>query len=53
LLAARLAAARGKFLLSLNDHPGVRECSVRSDPLDRTTYTIASAHGGASAWVRF
>lgn len=46
VLAARLAATRGKFLLSLNDHPGVRECfgAFRIRSIE-TTYTIASAHG--------
>jgi DNA adenine methylase len=40
-LAAQLAGARGKFLLSLNDHPGVRECfaAFQIQSID-TTYTI-------------
>jgi DNA adenine methylase len=43
-LAAQLADARGKFLLSLNDRPEVRECfaAFHIQAID-TTYTIGGA----------
>jgi DNA adenine methylase len=47
-LARQLGGARGKFLLSLNDNPGVRECfSAFHIQSAETTYSISTAHGGA------
>jgi len=47
-LADLLRGARGRFLLSLNDLPEVRECfgAFHIIPVE-TTWTIAAAHGGA------
>ncbi len=43
-LAGQLAAARGKFLLSINDTPGARECfaAFQVRPVE-TTWTIGTA----------
>ena len=49
-LAAQLAGARGKFLLSLNDRPEVRECFAEFHISSvETTYSISTAHGGTKA----
>ena len=47
-LAALLAGARGQFLLSINDHPVVRQIFAAFQISEiSTTYTITTAHGGA------
>ncbi|MFA7506365.1 MAG: DNA adenine methylase [Burkholderiaceae bacterium] len=48
LMAEQLAGARGKFILSINDTPAIRQCFAGFEirPVE-TTYSIASAHGGA------
>jgi DNA adenine methylase len=47
-MAAQLAGARGKFLLSINDTPAIREIfsGFAIAPI-ATTYTISTAHGGS------
>ena len=41
-------AARGQFLLSINDHPVVRECFAAFHLHEvETTWSISTAHGGA------
>jgi DNA adenine methylase len=47
-LAHLLGRARGRFLLSLNDRPEVRQCfaAFRIEAVP-TTYTLSTAHGGA------
>ena len=49
-LAAQLAGIRGRFILSINDLPGVRDtfASFRMSEV-KTTYTISSALGGTRA----
>jgi len=46
-LAVVLGAARGRFILSINDRPEIRETfsAFEMKPVE-TTYTIATAHGG-------
>jgi DNA adenine methylase len=47
-LADAMRAARGKILLSINDHPEVRAIFADFDQLPiETTYAIGTAHGGA------
>ena len=47
-LAQILGAARGQFLLSINDHPVVRECFAAFHFHEvETTWSISTAHGGA------
>ena len=47
-LAQILGAARGQFLLSINDHPVVRECFAAFHLHEvETTWSISTAHGGA------
>ena len=46
-LAAQLGGIRGKFILSLNDTPGVRECFAQFRMVTAdTTYTVG---GGAAS----
>lgn len=45
-LAEQLRGARGRFLLSINDHPEVRRIFAGFEMAEvETTYTIATAHG--------
>ena len=47
-LAAQLARIRGRFLLSINDAPGVRECFSAFEQSEvATTYSISTATVGA------
>lgn len=47
-MAAQLAGLRGRFLLSINDGAGVRECFGAFAMSEvSTTYSISSARGGA------
>jgi DNA adenine methylase len=49
-LAGILGQARGQFLLSINDHPVVRECFGAFHISEvETTWSISTAHGGAKA----
>ncbi|MDX3908440.1 MAG: DNA adenine methylase [Sphingobium sp.] len=51
-LAAQLAGAAGKFLLSINDTPGVRACFAGFSMLEMdTTYTIGTATAAGSKRV--
>lgn len=47
-LAEQLGGLRGRFLMSINDRPGVRETFARFSIEEvRTTYTIGTAQAGA------
>jgi len=49
-MAERLAGMKGRFLLSLNDHPTVRNLFARFDIEEvETTYTISEKAGGQPA----
>ncbi|XCA04488.1 DNA adenine methylase [Sphingobium sp. SJ10-10] len=49
-MADRLAGLKGRFLLSLNDHPTVRKLFARFDIEEvETTYTISEKAGGQPA----
>ena len=47
-MAVQLGGIRGRFLLSINDAPGVRECFAAFEQREMaTTYTISTALAGA------
>lgn len=51
-LALQLAEIRGRFLLSINDTPGVRECFAAFRMLEvETTWTISTASSGGGKRV--